>query len=88
MRAYLEGALLASRATRTPISFLLHPLDLLGGDEVPSLAFFPGMDLSGARKREIFKIVLRAIQRHFEILPMGPFAERVNEGLLPERGVV
>ena len=33
-------------------SILLHPLDFLGADDVDSLQFFPGMSLTGARKRE------------------------------------
>ena len=41
MHAYLRTALAACRATGTQPSFLLHPLDLLSGDEVPQLSFFP-----------------------------------------------
>jgi peptidoglycan/xylan/chitin deacetylase (PgdA/CDA1 family) len=48
---YFRGALWACRARGTGPSILLHPLDLLGGDEVADLAFFPGMDLAGSVKR-------------------------------------
>ncbi len=50
MTAYLRVAILACRMTGTEPSFLLHPLDIIGGDQVPELAFFPGMDVPSARK--------------------------------------
>jgi peptidoglycan/xylan/chitin deacetylase (PgdA/CDA1 family) len=74
MAAYLRTALLACRATGTQPSFLLHPLDLLGGDEVHELAFFPGMDLPGARKRDVFRRVLRILGRHFRLVNMSTHA--------------
>lgn len=77
MRAYLEVALEACRISRTPVSFLLHPLDLLGGDQVESLAFFPGMDLDGATKRRLFVEVLQAIAERFDAVPMSELARRV-----------
>ena len=50
--AYLRLALLACRLRGQGPSILLHPLDLLGGDEVGELEFFPGMDMVGSEKRE------------------------------------
>jgi hypothetical protein len=61
MMSYLRAALAACRASGVEPSFLLHPLDLLGGDQVKELAFFPGMDLSAARKMKLFHKVLRAL---------------------------
>jgi hypothetical protein len=75
MRAYLEAAARACRLTNTPISFLLHPLDILGGDQAPSLRFFPGMDLDRHRKRDIFLTVLKALKSHFDLVPMSAFAK-------------
>lgn len=49
---YFRSALWMCRHRGTGPSILLHPLDLLGGDEVAALEFFPGMDLPGAVKRE------------------------------------
>ena len=42
--------MLACRVTGTEPSFLLHPLDVIGGDQVPELDFFPGMDVPSERK--------------------------------------
>jgi hypothetical protein len=71
MRAYLHGALAACRALGVEPSFLLHPLDLLGGDQVPQLSFFPGMDLPGHRKEKLFTEVLGVLASRFELMTMG-----------------
>ncbi|MCK6572574.1 polysaccharide deacetylase family protein [Myxococcota bacterium] len=76
--AYLTVAIEACRRLDTPPSFLLHPLDVLGGDQVPALRFFPGMDLDAARKREIFLHVLGRLRDAFELLPMNEYARRLN----------
>ncbi|MGH7701965.1 MAG: polysaccharide deacetylase family protein, partial [Gemmatimonadales bacterium] len=75
MTAYLDSAIAACRVFGVEPSFLLHPLDLLGGEQVPELAFFPGMDLPGPRKVTIFLEVLERLGRHFELVPMGAHAD-------------
>ena len=50
--AYLRGALGLCRVMGVQPSILLHPLDFLGGDDVDTLAFFPGMALRGMEKVE------------------------------------
>ncbi len=77
MLAYLRTALAACRITGTEPSFLLHPLDLLGGDQVRELAFFPGMDLSGKRKIALFLRVLRVLGEHFQLVNMSGHAEAI-----------
>ncbi|MEZ5652746.1 MAG: polysaccharide deacetylase family protein [Burkholderiaceae bacterium] len=74
MSAYLKLALLMCRLMRVEPSFLLHPLDVIGGDKAPQLAFFPGMDLSSETKTELLLSVLQEIHRHFDIVPMGAHA--------------
>ena len=51
-RSYFRAALVTCRASGVSPSLLLHPLDFLGGDEVSSLSFFPGMNLPGEVKRQ------------------------------------
>lgn len=87
MRAYLAGALAACRATGTPISFLLHPLDIIGGDKAPQLAFFPGMALETAAKLDLFDEVLGLLSAALDIVPMGEFAAGYTAVDLPERAV-
>lgn len=74
MIGYLRTALAACRLTGTEPSFLLHPLDLVGGDLAPQLAFFPGMDLPTARKRRLFIRVLGELARHYRPVPMSAHA--------------
>jgi hypothetical protein len=84
--SYLRAALLSCRLTRTEPSFLLHPLDIIGGDRVRELRFFPGMDVPSDAKRALFIRVLQEIGRSFEIVPMGEHARRLLErGGLPSR---
>ncbi len=75
METYLELALTMCRATATQPSFLLHPLDLLGGDQISSLQFFPGMDIDGSTKRQQFKKVMKSLRKHFQLVNMSEFAE-------------
>jgi peptidoglycan-N-acetylglucosamine deacetylase len=77
MVAYLRTAIAACRMTGTEPSFLLHPLDLLGGDQAPELKFFPGMDLSGARKVAVFHKVLGILGEHFRLVNMSTHARAI-----------
>lgn len=67
--AYFETALLACRLRGQGPSILLHPLDLLGGDEVADLQFFPGMQLAGGLKRERTARFLARLTSRFEVVP-------------------
>jgi peptidoglycan-N-acetylglucosamine deacetylase len=92
MSSYLTVALTLCRATGTQPSFLLHPLDLLGGDQVPELRFFPGMDLPSQRKIEIFEKVLKELAQHFTLANMSTHAKSILKRndlkviSLPEKG--
>lgn len=79
MSSYLRIALAFCRMTGTEPSFLLHPLDLIGGDQVQELAFFPGMDISGSQKIELFKRVLKELARHFTLVNMSTHAKSLLE---------
>jgi hypothetical protein len=78
MTVYLQTALMMCRITKTEPSFLLHPPDLLGKDQVPELSFFPGMDLDTQQKEQLFKKVLRLIARSFTIVDLTTYAERLT----------
>jgi hypothetical protein len=80
MRGYLRLALAACRTCRVVPSFLIHPLDLLGGDEVTQLGFFPGMDLSSARKTALVTEVLGVLREQFDLVTVRAHAERTLAG--------
>ena len=71
MRLYLYTAIRLCKLTSTPISFLLHPLDLIGGDQITDLAFFPGMNVNSSKKVEVFKAVINSIKKNYEIKNMS-----------------
>ena len=74
MSLYLNTALVLCKMTGTEPSFLLHPLDFLGGDQVPELTFFPGMDLSRERKIQLFDTVMRTLCENFDLVNMSTHA--------------
>jgi peptidoglycan/xylan/chitin deacetylase (PgdA/CDA1 family) len=72
--AYLGTWIALAKAARVEPSFLLHPLDFLGGDRVKELSFFPGMDLGTDFKLELFDTVVARLKQHFEIVTMQEHA--------------
>jgi hypothetical protein len=85
MDAYLSLALGLCRLTSTEPSFLLHPLDVLGAQDVPQLAFFPGMDMPRERKLRLFRKVLERLKSHFQLVPMSRHADSIARSLAGER---
>ena len=77
-RAYFRFALGACRLTETSPSILLHPLDFMGREDCPALAFFPGMDLARDRKLEIMGELFDILVTRHEIVTMGEHARRAG----------
>jgi len=84
MKFYLNFAIFMCKITKTRPSFLLHPLDLIGGDQVPELSFFPGMNISSTQKVKVFKIAINSLARHFDLKNMGTFAAHSKTLTIPE----
>jgi hypothetical protein len=78
MKTYLFAAIRMCKLTGTSPSYLLHPLDLIGGDKLTELAFFPGMDLHSERKLEVFETVLATLLKHYDLVPMGIHSEMLS----------
>jgi hypothetical protein len=81
MKMYLRFSIFMCKITKTSPSYLLHPLDLIGKDHVPSLAFFPGMNIKSERKLKIFEIAIKILKDNFELLPMQKYAESLSPDL-------
>lgn len=81
MKMYLRFSIFMCKITKTSPSYLLHPLDLIGKDHVPSLAFFPGMNIKSERKLKIFEIAIKILKDNFELLPMEKFSESLTKDL-------
>ena len=72
--AYRNSAFTACTLTRVSPSFLLHPLDFLGPDEAPELAFFPGMKMSAAEKLALADRTFAALGDRFTPVSMREHA--------------
>lgn len=79
MMFYLNIAIALCKLTKTPISYLLHPLDLIGGDQIEQLAFFPGMDVSSDRKVLIFKKVMKKLAKSYTLVTMGHHIDAIQK---------
>jgi peptidoglycan-N-acetylglucosamine deacetylase len=75
--SYWQVASRTCRALGVEPSLLLHPLDVLGGDEEPDLSFFPAMKMPGAAKRAFIRQVLADFCQQFVVLPLGEHAARL-----------
>jgi hypothetical protein len=82
MRGYLRTALALCRRAHVSPSFLLHPLDVLGAQDAPGLAFFPGMDVASAVKRRLVHEVLGTLAEYYALVPMSSHA---SQALAQER---
>jgi peptidoglycan-N-acetylglucosamine deacetylase len=79
MQLYLTLAIGMCKIKGTSPSYLLHPLDLIGGDKIKDLAFFPGMDLTSDRKVKIFNTVIGTLCKHFNLVGMGTHARHLAQ---------
>jgi hypothetical protein len=83
-QAYFRSALELCLRTGVEPSVLIHPLDLLGKDDVTTLTFFPGMDLTSEIKMQRTTQFLSELAKHFNVMPMGEYAR----GLESRRTIV
>lgn len=79
-KTYFRTALGACRIAGVEPSLLLHPLDFLGGDDVPELAFFPAMSMPGSLKARLAENLLDIYRQQFEVVAMSTHAERIKKG--------
>lgn len=76
-KKYWQTALFFCGLTGTAPSLLFHPLDFLGGDEIPELKFFPGMSLTSETKTNFLNNMIDSLTSKFSILTLARQAENV-----------
>jgi len=76
-RQYFANALRLCRVAGVEPSILLHPLDFLGADDVDALGFFPGMGMTGERKRAVVASCLSELNRQFRVVPLRDHAAAI-----------
>jgi hypothetical protein len=87
---YMHAAFTACKVSGVSPSFLLHPLDFLGPDESPELAFFPGMKMSAEEKLGLAHKTFAALARNFSLVSMrdhaatGMLSRDISPGQLSE----
>ncbi len=77
-RTYLRTTVALCRLWGVEPSFLLHPLDFIGMEHAPSLAFFPGMNLSSQFKQGFVEDALSYLSDHFTIVTMRDHARALS----------
>ena len=73
-QVYFNTALWTCRLLGVEPSILLHPLDFLGGEDVPRLKFFPSMGMTGEQKIAVVERCLDSMVRLFDVRPVGEHA--------------
>lgn len=76
---YFRTALTLCQWTGTQPSILLHALDFLGYDDVPSLAFFPAMQLPSEKKLALLSDVLAVLARQYVIVTLQQHAQQAAQ---------
>jgi peptidoglycan/xylan/chitin deacetylase (PgdA/CDA1 family) len=73
-QVYFNTALWMCRLLKVEPSILLHPLDFLGGEDVPRLRFFPSMKMTSEQKIAIVNRCLDSLIHLFDVRPVGEHA--------------
>ena len=81
-RAYFAAGLKACRLAKTGPTLLLHPLDFLGADDAPELAFFPAMTVSATVKMNRLGKYVDRLAAEFDVGPVGRYASAVADAPL------
>lgn len=84
-RTYFRTAMAACRALRVEPSILLHPLDFLGAEDVPELAFFPAMGQPAEPKLELMDGLFSELRKGFDVVPVGEHARDLEARSLSSR---
>ena len=77
-RVYFEASLRLCRLASVEPSILLHPLDFLGAEDVPSLAFFPAMRSSSGPKLALVEHCFSRMQALFDVRTLGEHASAIE----------
>ncbi|MDG2011963.1 MAG: polysaccharide deacetylase family protein [Pirellulaceae bacterium] len=68
-------------------SFLLHPLDFMDQQDVPELAFFPGMKFPADQKTVMLNGCFDLMEKHWSLGPMRAQAKEAMKGRLGRKTI-
>ncbi len=86
-KAYFKLALSLCRATRTPISLLLHPPDFMSEADEPRLSYLPGMKLPLADKLELVSLGIAKRAAAFSSADDAPSCRSTERALIDKAGI-
>ena len=75
--SYFRVALTLCQAAGVEPSLLLHPLDFLGMEDAPELAFFPAMRMPTQAKLRLVRRVLGTFAGRYRVVPLEEHARHV-----------
>jgi hypothetical protein len=55
-------------------------LDIIGGDQIKQLAFFPGMDIDSKRKVMVFREVILKLKMKYKLVKMSEYYSCMQQG--------
>lgn len=73
-KTYWNTAVTLCRLGGVAPSLLLHPTDFLDVQDVPKMAFFPGMNLPAEKKIALVEHTIRSLQTHWKLGTMNEHA--------------
>ncbi|WNZ46668.1 polysaccharide deacetylase family protein [Leptolyngbya boryana CZ1] len=74
---YFRCAIALCKLFRVQPSILLHPLDFMGCDDLPELAFFPAMNLPSYKKVAMMSKIIRVLTDNFTVLTISQHARQM-----------
>lgn len=73
-KGYFLSAMSVCRLTHVQPSLMLHPLDFLGPEEVPTLERLPGMNKKARTRLNLLNDLLRSFSANYEVLTLAQHA--------------
>jgi len=86
-KMYFWLAMKLCRSMGVEPSLLLHPLDFLGKDDEPELAFFPAMNQLAQDKIEIMSSCIQMLTDNFQPITMEEHAQVMLTRKMPQRSI-
>ncbi|GAP96991.1 polysaccharide deacetylase family protein [Leptolyngbya sp. NIES-2104] len=74
---YFRSAIALCRLFRVQPSILLHPLDFMGCDDLPELAFFPAMNQPSYKKVAMMSKIISVLTDNYTVLTISQHAHQV-----------
>ncbi|MDX2245499.1 MAG: polysaccharide deacetylase family protein [Bacteroidia bacterium] len=77
--AFFRFAIAMCKLTGTAPSILLHPLDFIGYDDTPDLAFFPAMRVNSDLKLRVMHEMFRILGKNYDLRTMQGHYDSISE---------